>query len=115
MAKSKVTYFISGNEFGQYECPVKWSTDTECWEIPENAILSTFGEDGVELCEYANMLTKAVKKADLGRYALKVAIEALKQVRENVEFEGYYESDLLKLTERVLKDEYRVNKYQYEQ
>lgn len=101
-------------EFGQQECPVKWNDDYECWEIPERAILSTFGDPGVDASEQGNFLAKALKKADLGQYALKVAIEALKQVRENIEFEGYYEHDILKLAERILKDEYKVNKHNYE-
>lgn len=113
--KNETMQYISGMEYGQYECPVKWSEDYDCWEIPEKAVLSIFSDPGVDASEQGNFLAKAVRKADLGRYALKVAIEALKQVRENVEFEGYYEQDILKLAEKILKDEYKVNKYQYEQ
>lgn len=112
--KNETMQYISGMEFGRYECPVKWNDDYECWEIPESAMLSIFGDPGVDASEQGNFLAKALKKSDIGQYALKVAIEALKSVRENIEFEGCYEQDILKLAEKILKDEYKVNKYSYE-
>lgn len=110
---AKTNYYFP-RRYGQFECPAKWNYDYMCWEIDSKAMLGTFGDEGVDASEQGDFLAKAVKKADLGHHALKVAIEALKQVRENVEFEGCYEQDILKLAEKILKDEYRVNKYNYE-
>lgn len=112
--KNEMTHYISGQQFDQFNCPVKWNDDYGCWEIPESAIISIFGDPGIDASEQGNLLTKSIKKADIGQYAMKVAIEALRQVRENVEFEGYYEQDILKLAEKILKDEYKVNRYNYE-
>lgn len=113
MAKTKATveYFIPGDKSN---CPVKWSDEYECWIIGDDSIIKAMSDPDIDRIDLAIPLTKIIKKADLGSLALPIAIEALKHVRQEVEFEGYYEQDVLKLAEKILKDEYKVNRYNYE-
>lgn len=101
--------YISGTP---NNCPVEWNDDYDAWVIDEIDIIEAITDPDMD--DNAEIIKKVIKKIDLGRYALPIAIAALKQVRVNIEFDGYYEHDILKLAEKILKDEYKFNRYNYE-
>ena len=105
---AKIEFYIPGDK---EDCPVKWSDDCEAWIIEGSSITEALTDLDIEMGGY---MASLVKKQDLGASALKLAIEALKQVRQNIDFGGYYEQDILKLAEKILKDEYKCNRWNYE-
>lgn len=94
--------------------PCEYQENCGLWVIDGSDITEALADRDAEPNEVAKIISKVMKKKELGAAALVIAIEVLKQVRANIEFEGYYEADILKLAEKVLKDEYKVNKYSYE-
>lgn len=112
MAKKKDTkLYIPGS---QNECPVKWNEEYECWEITGSTMKKAFEDPDADSTDKARIVDDILKKSDIGTQVLPVAITALKMVRDEIAFEGYYEQDILKLAEKILKDEYKVNRYSYE-
>lgn len=111
MAKKNTKFYIPGS---QNECPVKWNEEYECWEIAGGTMVKAFEDPDVDSTGKANVVNDILKKSDIGTQVLPVAITALKTARNEIAFEGYYEQDILKLAEKILKDEYRVNKFSYE-
>ena len=112
MAKKNDTrFYIPGS---QHECPVKWNEEYECWEIAGSSIKNAFEDPDIDSTDRAKIVNDILKNSDIGTQVLPIAITALKTDRDEIAFEGYYEQDILKLAEKILKDEYKVNKYNYE-